>query len=622
MAMRIAVMSYGGLSVLFRDIICSLPPGINIRLIDALLEDAVEIAKALEKNDEADVFISAGANYSLLSQHVQAPLVEIKVTGFDILLALEKARQTSGSVALVTYGQKITRLDKVLNTLSIPVRQAVFRTVSEADTVLDVLRDDGITTVIGASLICTKAREKGLTSFFIYSEDGVARALDSAIKIALTKKKEMAKALELQAVISFASEGIIASDADGRITVFNPAAEKITRISRENALGKYAHHVLRGTRLNHVMRTRQSEINQIQSIGEIKILTNRIPIVVQEEVVGAVATFRDVGMIQEAEEKIRQKLHAKGFVAKNNFGNIIGQSQIMRATKDEAARYANSESTILILGESGTGKELFAQSIHNASRRAKRQFVAVNCAAFPPNLLESELFGYEEGAFTGARKGGKQGLFELAHNGTIFLDEVGEMPLPIQSRFLRVLEEHEVIRIGGERILPVNIRAIASTNKHLWKLVQDHELREDLYYRLSILEICLPSLRQRKQDIPQLIEKFLGEFRPDLSASTVDRIAGDPMFMDYRWPGNVRELRNVVERLAVLYDGADTIEKLITKLLGEKVSRHIVGGQEEKYAELLAAAGGNKSAVARTMGISRTTLWRKLRRFNELTPKN
>src|SRR5208283_3369650 len=148
MAMRIAVMSYGGLSVLFRDIICSLPPGINIRLIDALLEDAVEIAKALERNDDADVFISAGANYSLLSQHVQAPLVEIKVTGFDILLALEKARQASGSIALVTYGQKITRLDKVLNTLSIPVRQAVFRTVSEADTVLDVLRDDGITTVI------------------------------------------------------------------------------------------------------------------------------------------------------------------------------------------------------------------------------------------------------------------------------------------------------------------------------------------------------------------------------------------------------------------------------------------------------------------------------------------
>ena len=617
MAMRIVVMSYGGLSELFGNIIGTLPPGVSIRFIDALLDDSVAIAKALERNDEADVFISAGANYSLLSQHVQAPLVEIKVTGFDLLLALEKARQASGNIAFVTYGQKIACLDKVLDTLSVPVRQAVFRSVQEADTVVDGLKNEGITTVIGASLICTKAREKGLKSFFIYSEDGVARALDAAIKIALTKKKEMAKALELEAVLSFASEGIIACDADGTITVFNPAAENITRIARENALGKQTDHVLKGTRLNHVMRSRQSEINQIQSIGDVKILTNRIPIVVQEEVVGAVATFKDVGTIQEAEEKIRQKLHAKGFVAKNNFANIIGQSQIMRATKDEAARYAKSESTILILGESGTGKELFAQSMHNSSRRAKRQFVAVNCAAFPPNLLESELFGYEEGAFTGARKGGKQGLFELAHNGTIFLDEVAEMPLPIQSRFLRVLEEHEVIRIGGERIVPVNIRVIASTNKNLWKLVQDNEFREDLYYRLCVLEIHLPSLSQRREDIPQLIEKFLGEFRPDLPASTLDRIAEDPVFMDYWWPGNVRELRNVVERLAVLYDGADTIGKLITRLLGEKTSIQIVGGEEEKYAELLAAARGNKSAVARTMGISRTTLWRKLRRFND-----
>jgi propionate catabolism operon transcriptional regulator len=616
MPATIALISYGKLSSLFEGLKFSPPPGINIKIVDAVFDGALDIAKSMEKKNEADVFISAGSNCYLLSRHLQAPLVEVKVTGFDFLLALEKARRVSRDVAVITYHQKLTYLDEVLKTLAVQVRQATFNDIDELDAVLDRLKREGATAIIGSSLVCEHAREKGLASFFIYSEDGVLRALDSAIKIAQTKKREIAKAEELQAIMNFAYEGIIAADAKGTITFFNPIAEKITGIPMTDALGKPADTVLEGSRLNHVIRSQQSQINQIQSVGDVKILTNRIPIVVQGEVVGAVATFKDVGMIQEAEEKIREKLYLKGFVAKNTFNDIIGQSQIVKEVKNEALKFARSESTILILGESGTGKELFVQAIHNASRRAKRPFVAINCAALPPSLLESELFGYAEGAFTGAKRGGKRGLFELAHSGTIFLDEIGEMPMPIQSRLLRILEEHEVLRIGGERILPVDIRVIAATNKDLWELVKTGQFREDLYYRLSVLELRLPALRERKEDIPVLVRRFLAEFRPELPSAVTAKIADNPLFAGFVWPGNVRELRNVVERLGVLYDGGESVDALLDKLLSHKRARQDGAHERESLLELLEESSGNRSAAAKKIGVSRTTLWRKLRRLN------
>jgi propionate catabolism operon transcriptional regulator len=616
MATTIALISYRKLSLLFQKANFSPPPGINIEIVDALFDDALNIARSMEENNEADVFISAGSNCYLLSKHLEAPLVEVRVTGFDFLLALEQAMQVSNNVAVITYHQTLAYLDKVLNTFAVKVQQATFDDFDELGAVIEGLQRKGVTAIIGGSLVCEQAKEKGLASFFIYSEDGLLRALESAVKIAQTKRKEIAKAEELQTIMNFAYEGIVATDARGTITFFNPIAQKITGIAPADALGKPADTVLEGSRLNYVINSQQSQINQIQSLGDVKILTNRVPIVVQGEVVGAVATFKDVGMIQEAEEKIREKLYVKGFVAKNTFNDIIGHSRIMKEVKSEALRFARSESTILILGESGAGKELFVQAIHNASRRAKRPFVAINCAALPPSLLESELFGYVEGAFTGAKKGGKRGLFELAHSGTIFLDEIGEMPISIQSRLLRVLEEHEVLRIGGERILPVDIRVIAATNKDLWELLKNGQFREDLYYRLSVLEIRLPPLWQRKEDIPLLVRRFLKEFRPELPLAVIARIANNPLFAEFRWPGNVRELRNVVERLGVLYDGGESFGSLLEKLLGHKAARQDHRRERENLIELLEEASGNRSAVAKKIGISRTTLWRKLRQLN------
>lgn len=613
MAVNIAIMSYRELTALIKRLNYQPPAGVEILIIDALLEDALQLAKAMEQKEEIDVFVSAGANGYLLSQNLKTPLVVISVTGFDFLLALAKLQPSASPIGIITYRQKLPYLDQVLNTLQADLRQVTYSNFEDLDAALDDLREQGVSAVIGGSLVIEKARSKGMQGIFIYSEDGVLRALDAAIKIGLTKKAEAEKAEELRTIINFAHEGIIATDKHGVITVFNPSAEKITGISRQSVIGRLVSEVIPSTGLNRVVETRQPELSQIQTIGNVKILTNRIPIITKGEVTGAVATFQDIGAIQKAEEKIREGLYQKGFIAKTTFADIVGQSEIMAEVKKKAVLYAKSDSTILILGETGTGKELFAQAIHNESARCKRPFVAINCAALPANLLESELFGYEEGAFTGAKKGGKPGLFELAHGGTIFLDEIGEVPMAIQSRLLRVLQEHEVLRIGGERIIPVNIRVIAATNKDLWDMVKQGLFREDLYYRLCVLEIHLPPLRQRRVDIPLLITKFLQGYRKDLPPEVIQKIAGHPLLSEYQWPGNIRELHNFVERFAVLHADNSPVDKTIEMILGEKVQTNKHHREKEVILQLLAETKGNKSETARRLGISRTTLWRKLR---------
>ena len=267
------------------------------------------------------------------------------------------------------------------------------------------------------------------------------------------------------------------------------------------------------------------------------------------------AIVREFQEVEKKQHKIRKKLIGKGHRAKYTFDDIVGDSLEIRKTKDIARRMAGSDSSVIIHGETGTGKELFAQAIHNESSRREYQFVAVNCGALPENILESELFGYEEGAFTGARKGGKAGLFELAHKGTIFLDEIGEMPKSLQVKLLRVLQEKEIMRLGSDSVISVDIRVIAASNKRLEDLVKSGEFREDLYYRLKILPLYLPSLRERRDDILELFDHFKdvydGRFRMtrEVEASLVR----------YKWSGNIRELRNVAEYLASM--GIKTIEK-------------------------------------------------------------
>lgn len=613
----IAVLSYSGLTTFLKEIKEHYQDKVNIIVVDAVLEEALEKALEIEKKGLASVFVSAGGNARLLSKELKSPFVEIRITGFDVLLALNKARQYSKRIALISYRHKIPYLDQVVDMLNIDLKQVTYGKLEEMDSILKNLESQGYRTVVGASLVTEKAQERGLNGVFIYSLDGVTRAMDAAANIALSKQAEWEKAERLRIIIDFAYDGIIATDKKGFITVFNPSAEKIIGLPRQRAINCNIDKVLDNSRMIKVMETGEPELNQIQSSGDIKILTNRIPIIVNGEVTGAVATFQNIDTIKKAEEKIRRKLHEKGFLAKTCLDDIIGDSRVMQDVKKEAELYAQSNSTVLILGESGTGKELFAQSIHNASARSKRPFIAINCAALPDSLLESELFGYEEGAFTGAKKGGKAGFFELAHGGTIFLDEIGGISPKLQSRLLRVIEEREVMRIGGDHIIPVDIRIIAATNKNLWQKVKDGKFRKDLYYRLNVLELALPPLRERKEDIPELIKKFLTAYRPSLKKKEIDMVAGRHQFLAYDWPGNVRELANVIERFAVLYNGEKESIPVLIEAFFNKQRLTKSSEQKEEIREIrkvLEEVNGNKTEAARRLGISRTTLWRKLKK--------
>ncbi|WP_408955654.1 sigma-54 interaction domain-containing protein [Natroniella sp. ANB-PHB2] len=366
-----------------------------------------------------------------------------------------------------------------------------------------------------------------------------------------TKKVERVNQM-LEVVINHVHDGVIYVNQEKKIELFNQKAEEIFEMKAEEVIGVEVEKKITNTKLNSILKTENKHINALQSISDKKIVTSRVPVKQNNKVIGALATFKDVTEVKKLEENLRRKLKDKGHIAKYEFSDIVGNSKKLNETIQKAKNLGGSESTILIQGESGTGKELFAQSIHNYSKRGREPFIAVNCAALPGNLLESELFGYEEGAFTGAKKGGKPGVFELAHTGTIFLDEIGDIPLDIQSRLLRVLQEEEVMRIGGTKVIPIDIRVIAATNRELRKLVENNEFREDLYYRLNVLPLKIPALRKRKEDIPLLIAFFLQKFNADdlnFSEEVKSRL------YNYNWPGNVRELENCIEYISQTCNG-------------------------------------------------------------------
>lgn len=311
------------------------------------------------------------------------------------------------------------------------------------------------------------------------------------------------------------------------------------------------------------------------------------------------------------------------------FDSIVGKSPRLRSAVDFASKIADSPSTVLITGESGTGKEVFAQAIHNQSSRREEPFVAINCGALPRNLIESELFGYEEGAFTGAKRGGRPGKFELADGGTLFLDEIGEMPLDMQANLLRVLEEGHLYRVGGSKLIHVDVRIIAATNKDLKREVEAGYFRQDLYYRLNVLALRLPALRERREDIPLLIDYFISAKAAKLNKAPirlVERVM--QQLLDYHWPGNVRELENVIESLL---NAPDTLP-LIPSREGELGSQNPEMGEEDELAQaeqrhiarVVAKYRGNMTLAARALGIGRNTLYRKLQDsvpFSNTVPK-
>jgi propionate catabolism operon transcriptional regulator len=372
---------------------------------------------------------------------------------------------------------------------------------------------------------------------------------------------------------------------------------------------------------------KNNQFEGLHTIGNKLMLVTRTPIIVDKREAAVLLMLQNTEEIRDTESRIRKQLRSRGLVAKYKFQDIVGEDESMKKLVDNAIKYSKVDSNVLIIGESGTGKELFAQSIHNASIRSSQPFVAINCAALPEQLLESELFGYAEGSFSGASKGGKIGLFEQAHKGTIFLDEIGEMPLPLQAKLLRVLQEKEIRRIGDDRVVPVDVRVISATNIDFANMLSNRQFRLDLYYRINLLNIHIPPLRQHPKDIIVLFRNFIEMYLARVGLPAPDITIGAINFLEaHTWPGNVRELQNICERIAVI-GGGGKVDESVIQMAGLNDSGNLYSAHSQlssansadmqtslEYLEqMLTKKRETKAEMAKRLGISRSTLWRRLK---------
>lgn len=625
---KIGCLTYKKLNYLTENAIAKInDASIDIMLIEGLMENLTDkVNEALREG--VDVFIGGGANAATISKSTEAYVVEIKLTAFDYIDAIIEARKIGRRIAVVHFEEApVFNYKKLENLLDVEILDISFEQSQELEAKLNETEAE---VVVGASLSNEIANRNKIPSILIYpGEDAVINAIIEAKNIAIALRREREKSKIIQAILDFSPSGVIATDEESKIIMFNPAAEKMVGVHAFKAKGSPVNQILPECQLDSVLEEKQPHLNVINKVNNKDIVVSRIPIEIKGDIVGTVAIMNPVSEIQKTEQKIRMLNNKRGFTSKMKFSNIVGESKIIKEKIKEAKIYSKSNSNILIYGETGVGKEIFAQSIHNYGSKMKGPFVAINCAALPESILESELFGYEEGAFTGSKKGGKAGLFEIAHGGTILLDEIGELPLSLQSRLLRVLQEKEVIRLGGDHIIPINIRVIAATNKNLEKRVPN-EFRNDLLYRLNVLQLKIPPLRNRENDVIALFLHFLNKY------STITQYKKEippsvlKVLNHYSWPGNIRELQNVSERFSLFQQETtrtdeNAYKEMLVRSIGEERIIEDVLEQNgipvgdniksksitnEIISELNYLLPGKKLKIAEVLGISRTTLWR------------
>lgn len=512
---RLCFVSYRHLSALAQRLIADYADLADIEAVDAAFDSAIAVARARERARLVDVFVSAGSNAALLKTAVAAPVATIKIDGYDMLLALQRARRHADTVGIVTFGEPIAELEAVKSLLQLQVVQYAYRTENEVRRSLLDLRRQGCQVVVGSSIVVEAAGQMGLHGILAYSERSIRQGIEDAIDMARAASREVARYLR------------------------------------------------------------------------------------------------------------RQRQERRQFAVRHTFDDLAGEAPAFVQVREAARLYAQADATVLLTGETGTGKEWLAQALHHASRRRSRPFVALNSAALPETLLEGELFGHEEGAFTGARRGGRPGVLEAANGGSLFLDEIGDMPLPLQTRLLRVIQEREVTRLGSARPVPLDIRILAATHQPLADLVAQGRFRADLYYRLNVLTLALPPLRDRLDDLaPIAIRQLARALRRLGSELDAQALLAPflPALRRYDWPGNLRELENMGERLAARACRWNRLEAVdfeelwhaLPELANGRAARGAVT-PETDWRVVLQSCGNNRSEAARRLGISRSTLWRWLR---------
>ncbi|WP_313164244.1 sigma 54-interacting transcriptional regulator [Sedimentibacter sp.] len=593
---------------------------LNKRLIVSLLneDNIVQQAESLIKKGADLIIARGGTYYDLIGSKISVPVVQLNYNTEDILHSINHARKLGDKVILILTSNIVFEIERWKDILNADLELIKFEHRHEIDEVIfNIFEKYKDPVILGGTFTCSRADKLGMKYVEIdNSEATIAATYLRAQEIMDLIFRDNKHLQLLSTVLDNVNEGILFINQEGIVEHYNNNILKFFPDVTKQFIDKKLSEVI--PELKFVIESLNGKKieNHILKKGKFILNVNTVTVNIEGDKLGVVCTIQDLTEIQKLEEDLRYKLNPKGLSSKYTFENIFTKNKKMKEVIENTKEFARADSTILIYGESGTGKEMFAQSIHNYSERKNAPFVAVNCGALSESLLESELFGYVEGAFTGARKGGKQGLFELAHKGTIFLDEINSLPLEIQSKFLRIIEEKEVMRLGSDYVIPLDVRIIVASNEKLINMVEKGEFRRDLFYRLNVLEIKIPTLKERQDDIMPLFEIFLKEFNSyELPVSEELAVK----LKEYQWKGNIRELRNVAERYALLKDkmnfeflneSNDEINFLTDDL---KIDlKELNKTVEELVIESLINKGISKNEISNILGISRTALWKKI----------
>lgn len=612
----------------------------NIPIYELTMNNALKVANDSIKNG-TKIIVCRGGTAEYLRKNVDVPVVDIRHGFLDLYRSIKKAKQSYVRIAVIGFKNLCDAARNYNDAMEDDIIIAEVKYSNEFEGKALELVAIGAEVLIGGLQVEKIAKENNIP--FISGEADeieINQAINEALHDLKIEEERRREYEVINTILNNTSEGIVGIKKDGTILHINEIARQL--LNYKSGIINISD-IFPSEKLINTAQTGESHFSELMNIGNRSVVVNSVPIIVEDDVIGAVATIQEENYVQSMDRKIRKKYLDSGHVAKKTFDDIIGTSKVIEDIKQKSKKYAKSDSTILITGETGTGKEIFAQSIHNYSVRRNNPFVAINCAALPENILESELFGYVRGAFTGAKNEGKEGIFELAHTGTVFLDEISEISTDVQVKLLRVLQEKEVARIGDDKIIPIDVRILAACNKDLIEEINKGKFREDLYYRICVLELNLPPLRQRKGDIAELIHYFIDN-KKNILIKEITHEAIDLLSL-FRWPGNIRQLSNIVERLGVLCEGGVIDEGIVEEALSNmrliennlmkeenrtemKSDRSKFLNNSLKYTcnselipkmemqlikEVLEKTNGNREKTAAILGISTTTLWRKMK---------
>lgn len=591
------------------------------------------VAATLVSNGAKVIICRGDAARRQVQNRISVPTISVKYSFSDFASAIDLARQYGSRIIFLAFTQDLFDTAKRENFFwNVQTTLVHVRNYDDARREIRKLLPSGIDVIVGGQTAISIGEEFHIPSVLVQAnENAIYEALEEAFQSLQIAEERELRYNTMSLIIESASHGMLTVDSDGVISHLNLGACRLLNLSKDIIGQQYRQYFPFSDIIAQTLEGKTFH-NYLFDYNDSYLILSSSPVLLGGNPHGMVMNIQGGNDVQSLENKIRRRVAHNTHIAKHTLSDILGTSIPILQAKRLAALYAQADSTVLITGESGTGKELFAQSIHNAGPRRNYPFVAVNCAAIPDSLLESILFGYEKGAFTGASTEGKEGIFEQAHNGTIFLDEIGEIPHSIQIRLLRVIQEREVTRVGGKTVIPVNIRIIVATNRDLFSEMKHGNFRLDLYYRLNVLSLHIPALNERPEDIPVLAENFARtlcrkhlrkEFHFDDSALDV--------LIRHTYHGNIRELQNIIERVSILcpetiIHAADIYAALHyspgTHQTGKEAAADLpeIPIQAQKIQAALLAADGNHGNAAAALGISRTTLWRKMKKYGLTSP--